>query len=84
MNSSKTRLKWLLKNRYLGPYIKSYLSKEGISLRLKIRTVTLLWMTILFSAFYATDKLHVRAILLIIAVLVTIHITSKKTKRGSV
>ncbi|MDZ4058810.1 MAG: YbaN family protein, partial [Bacteroidales bacterium] len=43
MNSSQKRLRWLLRNRLLGPYIRSYLSKEGIPLQLKIRTLILLW-----------------------------------------
>jgi hypothetical protein len=81
MNSSKQRLRWLLSNRYLGPYIRSYLSKEGIPLRLKIRTLTLLWVTILYATFFATDKLHVQIILIIIAISVSIHLILKKTRK---
>jgi len=81
MNSSKQRLRWLLSNRYLGPYIRSYLSKEGIPLRLKIRTLTLLWVTILYATFFATDKLHVQIILIIIAISVSTHLILKKTRK---
>jgi hypothetical protein len=81
MNSSKQRLRWLLSNRYLGPYIRSYLSKEGIPLRLKIRTLTLLWITILYATFFATDKLHVQIILIIIAISVSTHLILKKTRK---
>jgi hypothetical protein len=81
MNSSKQRLRWLLSNRYLGPYIRSYLSKEGIPLRLKIRTLTLLWVTILYATFFATDKLHLQIILIIIAISVSIHLILKKTRK---
>ncbi len=81
MNSSRTRLKWLLSHKYLGPYIRSYLSKEGIPLKIKARTITLLWVTILSTAIFATDKLHVRLLLGVIATGVTIHIGSKKTKK---
>jgi len=80
MNSSYSRLKWLLSNRYLGPYIHSYLSKEGIPVRLKIKTISLLWITISLTFFFATENTHVRVFLFIVAVAVTIHLLIKKTK----
>ena len=80
MNSSYSRLKWLLNNRYLGPYIHSYLSKEGIPFRLKIKTISLLWITIGTTAIFATDNLHIRIILGVVAIAVTIHLAIKKTK----
>ncbi len=80
MNSSKKRLKWLLNNKFLGPYIRSYFSKEGISIQLKIRTLSILWITIISSIVFATDKPMVRVFLMIIAIGVTIHILMKKTK----
>jgi len=82
MNSSKKRLRWLLRNRYLGPYIRSYLSKEGIPLKLKIRTLALLWLTILYAIFFATDKIHVQLILATIATGVSIHLIGKKTRKS--
>lgn len=81
MNSSKKHLKKLLSNKLLGPYIKSYFSKEGIPIKLKIRTLTILWVTIISSMIFATDKIGVRIILAIIATGVTIHILVKKTKQ---
>lgn len=82
MNSSYKRLRWLLNNKYLGPYIRSYMSKEGIPLRLKIRTITLLWFTLAATFFFATDKIHVRLILIAVGIGVTTHILVKKTKPG--
>jgi len=84
MNSSGKRLKWLLRNRYLGPYIQDYLSKKGIPLRLKIRTLTILWITLISSILFATENLHVRIFLVIVGIGVTIHITVKKTREGSI
>ncbi len=81
MNSSKRRLRWLLSNRYLGPYIRSYLSKDGIPLSLKIRTLALLWITILYAIFFATEKLHLQIVLALIASGVSIHLISKKTRK---
>jgi len=84
MKSSHTRLKWLLRHKHLGPYIRSYLSREGIPMRLKIRTITLLWGTMLFAIFFATDKTFVRIMLVVIATAVTIHLLMKKTRKRSV
>jgi len=81
MNSSRKHLRWLLNHKYLDPYIKSYLSKEGIPARLKARTITIMWLTMLSTIIFATDKTIVRIILFIIASAVTIHILSKKTKK---
>jgi len=83
MNSSKRRLRWLLSNKYLGPYIRSYLSKKGIPLKLKIRTLILLWITMLYAIFFATEKLHAQLILLSIAIGVTVHLMMKKTRKCS-
>jgi len=84
MNSSYKRLRWLLNNKHLGPYIRSYLSKEGIPLRLKIRTITLLWFTLGATIIFATEKLLIRLILVAIGIGVTIHLLIKKTKHGSI
>ncbi|MDD2584464.1 MAG: YbaN family protein [Bacteroidales bacterium] len=81
MNSSKKRLKWLLSNKLLGPYIKSYFSKEGIPVNLKIRTLLILWATMISTMIFATDKIAVRILLTTIAIGVTIHIAVKKTKK---
>ncbi|MDP3453128.1 MAG: YbaN family protein [Bacteroidales bacterium] len=83
MNSSQKRLRWLLRNRLLGPYIRSYLSKEGIPLQLKIRTLILLWATILYATFFATDKLYVQIMLIIIVISVSTHLILKKTRKKS-
>lgn len=82
MNSSKKHLKRLLSNKLLGPYIRSYLSREGIPMKLKIRTLSILWITIISTMIFATDKLVVRVMLTIIAIGVTIHILLKKTKKS--
>ncbi|MDD2583601.1 MAG: DUF454 family protein, partial [Bacteroidales bacterium] len=80
-NSSKKRLKWLLSNKLLGPYIKLYFSKEGIPVNLKIRTLLILWATMISTMIFATDKIAVRILLTTIAIGVTIHIAVKKTKK---
>lgn len=79
--SSPTAQKWLLGHKYLGPYITDFQMHKSISLRVKIYSVSMLWITILLSAFVFLDKWWLRLMLLGIATAVTIHILSFKTKK---
>jgi len=84
MRSSSKLLKWLLNNKYLGPYIRDYFSRKGIQLRMKVRSIIVLWITLGLSAAYATDKLWVRIILAGIGTGVTVHLFIKKTREDSI
>jgi uncharacterized membrane protein YbaN (DUF454 family) len=79
--SSKRFYHWLLNNRWFGSYIKNYKEKKSIPLKVKIFTVSLLWITIMLSAIIATNVTFVRIVLIIIALCVTIHILSLRTSR---
>ncbi|MCL2329587.1 MAG: YbaN family protein [Bacteroidetes bacterium] len=70
----------LLNNKYLGQYITDFREKRGIPLRVKIISVTLLWLTIGYSALFAVKILWVKILLFVIATGVTIHILSIRTK----
>ncbi len=72
--SSERFYNWLLNNRVFGRYVRGYLEKRGISLKVKGITLVLLWATIILSAIFATDALWLRILLITIAVGVTIHI----------
>jgi uncharacterized membrane protein YbaN (DUF454 family) len=74
MRSSERYYRWLTNNRFFGVYIKNYIEGRGIPLKVKIITLTLLWLGIGLSAALATGNLIVRIILGAIAVGVTIHI----------
>lgn len=74
---------WLINNRIFGKFIKDYREGKGIPLRLKIATITLLWITIGCSAVFAVDIFWVRIMLIIIAVGVTIHIIRIRPKKKS-
>jgi hypothetical protein len=79
--SSKRFYNWLLNNRWFGSYIKNYHEGRGISLKLKVITLALLWGTIAYSGFFVVDAIYWRIILLVIAVGVTIHILKTRTLR---
>ena len=77
---SSTRFyNWLLGNRWFGSYIKSYKEEKKIPLKAKFLSLTLLWITIAFSVISVAESVYIRAILILIAVGVTIHILSLRT-----
>jgi uncharacterized membrane protein YbaN (DUF454 family) len=78
--SSRRFYNWLINNRILGRYIKNYREGRGIPLKVKIIAISILWITIGYSAIFAMDILWVRILLALIAIGVTIHIASKKPK----
>lgn len=70
---------WLLYNRWFGNYIRNYRQRKGIPLKVKLLTITLLWLTIGVSAVFAVQSFAVRIILVLIAIGVSIHVLSLKT-----
>ena len=74
MRSSERFYRWLTHNRYLGAYIRNYIEGKGIPVKVKVITLTLLWVTIGLSAYFGTDNLIVRIVLGAVAVGVTVHI----------
>lgn len=77
--SSKRFYNWLLNNKWFGNYIKNYREGKGVPLKVKILSISFLWITIIFSAVFVVTILFVRVILILIAVAVTIHILSIRT-----
>ena len=79
MRGSKRMHRWLMNNRVLGQYIRNYAEGRGVSVRFKIFTIALLWITILFTAFIILSEPIIQTILVLIAVLVSIHVARIKT-----
>ncbi|MBW6497815.1 MAG: YbaN family protein [Bacteroidales bacterium] len=77
--SSKRFYFWLINHRYFGKTIRNYREKGGVALNIKIWAIALLWITITLSATLAVGNWWVRVLLLVIAIGVTIHISSLKT-----
>ena len=77
---SKKFYNWLINNEWFGEYIKNYRERRGIPLSVKIISIIILWITITFSTFIIISNLLIQIILIIIAVGVTIHILTIKTK----
>jgi uncharacterized membrane protein YbaN (DUF454 family) len=82
IRSSQRFHNWLLNNRLLGVYIKNYIEGKGMSRRAKVFTVTLLWITIGLSIWFAAQSVVIRIILILVAAGVTTHIIRIKTFQG--
>ncbi len=79
--SSERLYGWLLNHRVLGEYIRAFREDKAIPLRVKIISVTTLWIVMLITVFVAvSDILWLQILLICIAIGVTIHILSFKTK----
>jgi uncharacterized membrane protein YbaN (DUF454 family) len=86
IRSSKRLYNWLLANKILGAYIRNYIGGMGIPLKVKLYTITLLWTVIIVTVVFAVEELIFRAILVLVAVGVSVHIALikgyKKTEIG--
>lgn len=84
VRSSDKANKWLMNNRFLGPYIINYRSGHGITSRNKIYSLAFLWVTIITSMLFSSGLFpgflwYFRAGLFSIGLIVTIHILKFKT-----
>ena len=77
--SSARFYNWLLNNRWFGNYIKNYLEGKGIPLRVKVLSISFLWIAIGYSVVFVVHIFPVRMVLVLIAIGVTIHILSLRT-----
>jgi uncharacterized membrane protein YbaN (DUF454 family) len=72
VRGSRSWYNWLTNHRVFGAYITSYQEGKGISLKLKVVLVALIWITIPVSAILLIEELAIRGILFAIAVIVSI------------
>ena len=81
-HSSEKLHTWLLNHRVLGEYIRSFMVDKSIPLKVKIISVGLMWTVMLSTVFWVVnDKMWLQLLLIAVAVGVTIHILSFKTRK---
>jgi uncharacterized membrane protein YbaN (DUF454 family) len=79
--SSNKLYNWLLNHKVLGEYIRGFLQEKAIPLHIKIYSISVLWLTIICSILFTEKgKPYLQILLATIAVGITIHILSYKTK----
>lgn len=71
----------LINSKYFGTYIKNFREDKSIPLHAKIISVLMLWITIGYSAIFIIEVLFLKFLLLLIAITVSVHILSFKTKK---
>lgn len=80
LRSSQRFHSWLMNNRIFGSYIRNYTEGRGIPIKVKLFTIALLWVTIGISI-WATANVIVTAVLLVVAVGVTLHIVFIRARK---
>lgn len=70
---------WLMNHPHFGPYISNFLKHKSITLRVKVISLTTLWLTLLYCAIFVAEHWALRVLFIAIAIGVTIHILSYKT-----
>lgn len=80
--SSEKLYDWLLNHKILGNYIKSFREDKAISLHIKILAIFTIWLSLGYSIFFVVNnKWYLQLILAVIALGVSFHILSYKTKK---
>ena len=79
LKGSPRLYQWLLSHPYFGKIIRDYKENKVIPTKAKVSTIILLWLSIGISIFLISI-VWVRILLLIIAIGVTIHVLSFKSK----
>lgn len=77
--SSPRLYDWLLKHPTLGPYIKNFREHKAIPLRVKIVSVSLVWITLLYCALFVADAWWFKLFFVALAIAISIHILHYKT-----
>lgn len=80
VKASPSLYEWLLNHKVFGEYIRNYREHRAIPLRVKIISVTLVWLTIGYCIFAVVDEWWWAQLLMgLLAAAITWHILSFKT-----
>ena len=77
--SSESLYAWLINHKFFGKRIQYYRVYKAISLRSKLLSLVLLWLTIGYSAFFVVKIFWLKIILFLIAAGVSVHLLSFRT-----
>ncbi|ESU33808.1 hypothetical protein G3A_04350 [Bacillus sp. 17376] len=69
----------LIKNKWLGGYIKDFREKNGITYKNKVLSLSLMWISILGTILFFEINFWLAAVLIVIAVTVSAYILSFNT-----
>ncbi|MBQ6879200.1 MAG: DUF454 family protein [Bacteroidales bacterium] len=72
---------WLMNHPELGPYIRNFMEHKAIPLRVKVISVSLVWITLLNCAIFVAEHWAFRLFFILLATAITVHILSYKTMK---
>lgn len=72
---------WLLNHPELGPYIRNFMEHKAIPLRVKVISVSLVWITLINCAIFVAEHWAFRLFFILLATTITVHILSYKTMK---
>ncbi len=80
---------WLMTHRWLGSYIRNYVEHRATTLATKVASIAMLWCFLVVAGVFFTESWMVRALLLVVAVGVTLHLAGlatipRKTARSAI
>lgn len=82
MHGSQRCYDWLLNHPRYGERVRDFQVDRALPLRVKVWSLVTMWVTMLSSVFvFLGDYRYVQVFLMLVAVGVTVHILSFKTKR---
>lgn len=79
LKSSPSLYRWLMDHPRFGPYIKNFMVHKSLPLHVKIVSVSMVWLTLLYCAFFVAGHWVLSALFMLLATAITIHILSYKT-----
>lgn len=79
LRSNRGLYDWLLNHPRLGPYIRNFMEYKAIPLKIKVLSVSLVWITLLNCAIFVADHWVFRLFFIVLAAAITVHILSYKT-----
>ena len=79
LRRSRPLYDWLLNHPRLGPYIRNFMEHKAIPLRVKVISVSMVWITLVYCAVAVADHWAFRLFFIALAAAITAHILSYKT-----
>lgn len=79
LRSNERLYEWLMNHPRLGTYISNFTKHKALPLKIKIISVTFLWMTLICCAIFVAEHWALRLLFIAIASGVTVHILSYRT-----
>jgi len=72
IRSSKKLYNWLISSKYLGHYISDFQEKKGMSKQVKLSSIGLMWLMIIFSIVFIIDPAWIKVCVFVLGIVGTV------------